>query len=193
MALRGHPGRQALAFLVWITAVAAGFDFGIFSLSLSPWAGTGLQVLGYALDVAPILIWSPGTLRTLPAPRAQILIGAVGVLAALAVAGSRNLYPDGLPEAVVGFAATGFGEELSFRGFLWERLQAAGLPTAGLVAANVAAFVAWHLVAVASGGTGAGNLLDVLWFGVLVSLVRLGCGNTGLPALLHMAFRIAGI
>ncbi|MGH3262540.1 MAG: CPBP family intramembrane glutamic endopeptidase, partial [Trebonia sp.] len=173
--------------------VAVIFDFWVFSLSVGRWGGVGLQALGYAADVFPILIFSPGTVRSLSASASQIALGAVFVLAAVIYAVATRLYPHDLAENIIGYVVTGICEELSFRGFIWERTRLSGFDPARLIAVNVIAFTAWHLVSVAAGDSGWSNLIGIACFGTVASIVRLRAANTGLPALLHMAVDIAGV
>jgi membrane protease YdiL (CAAX protease family) len=110
------------------------------------------------------------------------LVGGAIIYAALA-----NLDPGQLTETIVGFAATGVGEELAFRGFIWERTRASGIGPVALVTSNAAIFAAWHLASVATGLNDSASLIGNLRFGLLFSVLRLTGGNVGLPVLVHMA------
>lgn len=200
--MRGHPVRQVMCFAGWLVLVVAAFDFGVYpefqksAVYPSPaghWLEAGLQCACYALVVAPIVIWSPATLTTLRAPWWQITAGlllvAAGILDVTLVAhvGAGRAAQD-----AVKAAAAGFGEELAFRGFIWERTRSAGLGPVLLMAVNAVGFAAWHLVAAAAGTFALSDLPNILILGVVLSVVRLCAGNTGLPALLHTAFDIRG-
>lgn len=185
---------EALAYLAWLVAVAAAWDFGVFQISATGWAEVGVQVGGYAVSIAPIVVFAPGILASLAMPRVQALTGGALVAAAIVYAGAaEHLGSSGLIETVVKYVATGVGEELAFRGFLWDRMRTAGLSGPLLVAANTGAFVAWHLVSVAAGQNQLSDLLGVAVFGVVFAVARLWSKNTGLPALLHIAADIAGL
>lgn len=190
----GHPLRQAAVFAVWLVMVATTVDFGLFRLPATGWAVVGLQVCGYALLIAPVAIWSPRTFRCLALPGRQALVGAVLVAAALvdAVLG-QHLSNIHLAENSVKYLATGVGEEVAFRGFLWERTQAAGLAPVWLVAVNTVVFTAWHLDSVAAQQSQLSDLIGVAVFGLLFTIIRLWSGNVGLPALVHIASDIAGV
>lgn len=186
--------RQAAAFYGWLLLVSAVFDLGVYKLPVAGWAEVGLQVLAYAVSIAPVLIWSTRTFRTLAMPPGQALVGAVLVAAAVAEAVLvQHLTATALAQTVVKFAAAAIGEEVAFRGFIWERTISAGLTAPWLVVVNAVAFAAWHLVALAAGTVEASGLIGVAVLGIVVSLARLWSGNTGLPALLHLASDIAGV
>jgi membrane protease YdiL (CAAX protease family) len=192
--VRGHPLRQAAAFYLWLAGVVATMDFGVFRLPAGPWLIVGFQVAGYAAIVLPIVIWSPSTIGTLRTPRRQAVLGVVLVVAAIAYeALGRHLGAAPVSQNTVALLSTALGEELAFRGFIWERTRSAGMGPASLVVVNVAAFTAWHLVAVAAGTAAAADLIGVAIIAVILSLVRLRAGNVGLPALLHLAADISGV
>jgi membrane protease YdiL (CAAX protease family) len=147
--VQNRPLRQAVSFYVWLVLVAAVFDLGLYELQARGWGQVGLQIVAYALLVTPVVVWSPRTFCTLRMPRAQAWAGAVLVAAAVAGAALvRHHSAIVVAETVVKLAATAVGEEIAFRGFIWERTHSAGLGPFWLVATNSLAFAVWHLVAV---------------------------------------------
>jgi membrane protease YdiL (CAAX protease family) len=192
--LARSPLITALLFWLWLVVVACAWDFGVFHLPVAGWGMVGLQVLGYGVDVAPIIVLAPRTLRCLALPRRQALAGGVLVGGAvLYLVATQHPTSTDLAETMVGYAATGLGEELAFRGYLWARLRSAGLRGAVLVVVDVAAFVLWHLPSVVSGLSGISALIGIAVFGVIFALARLWSGNAGLPVLLHIAADVAGV
>jgi hypothetical protein len=93
--VKSRPLSQALAFYGWLVLVAAIFDLGVYKLDVTRWEQVGPQVCAYALTLAPVLAWSPRTLRTLRMPPRQAIAGAV------------------LAAAAVGYAALALGRGLS--------------------------------------------------------------------------------
>lgn len=185
---------QAAAFFSWLVATAAVIDFVVFRLPLHGWAIAGAQMGGYMLMLAPLALWARSTFATLAMPMPQVLAGVALMVAAMGYeALVRHLGVVAVAENTLSDLATGFGEELAFRGFLWGRTRAAGLPVGWLVAVNVLVFTAWHLISVASGLSKLSGLATVAVLGLVFSLVRLWSGNTGLPGLLHAAVDIAGV
>lgn len=183
-----------MAFYVWLMATAAVIDFVVFRLPLHGWAIAGAQVGGYVLMLVPLALWAQGTFATLAMPLPQALTGVAMVVAAISFeALVHHIGFGGVAQTVLSDLATGLGEELAFRGFLWDRIRAAGLPLGWLVTVNVVVFTAWHLISVASGLSQLSDLLSVAVLGLIFSLVRLWSGNTGLPAFLHAAVDIAGV
>jgi hypothetical protein len=190
----GRPLRQAAAYYAWLTATTAILDFGVYRLPVHGWGVVGEQIGGYALMVAPLAIWAPRTFASLAMPWRQALAGVMLVLAALAYEGLRlHIGAAGIGENGLGDLAAGAGEELAFRGFLWDRARICGLPLGWLLMVNVVTFTAWHLISVAAGLSQLSGLASVAVLGLLFSLARLWSGNTGLPALLHAAVDIAGV
>jgi membrane protease YdiL (CAAX protease family) len=192
--VKSRPLWQAVAFGAWLVATAAVVDFGVNRLPLRGWEIAETQTAAYALIVAPVAVWSPRTFRTLAMPPWQALAGAALVAAALAdEALAQHAGGTAIAENAVRYLAAGIGEEIAFRGFLWERTRAAGMALGWLVAVNVVAFTAWHLISVTAGFSQPSNLIGVAALGVVFCLVRLWSDNTGLPALLHTAADIFGV
>jgi membrane protease YdiL (CAAX protease family) len=192
--VEGRPLRQAAAFAAWLVLVGLIFDLGVYRLPLHGWEPAGAQAGAYAVLIAPIAVWSGHTFRTLATPPWQAIAGLVLVMAALAYeAAAQHLGSTAIAQNAVRYLAAGVGEEVAFRGFLWERTRAAGLALGWVVTVNVAGFTAWHLISVAAGLSQLSGLISVAVLGLVFCLVRLWSGNTGLPALLHVASDIAGI
>jgi membrane protease YdiL (CAAX protease family) len=193
-AVRNRPLWEAAGFWVWMVVAASIVDFGVFRLPLSGWQIVGAQVGGYALTVLPVVIWSPGTFLTLAMPPWQAAVGLVlvGVAVAYEILDQHVAVTD-LGERALALLATAIGEEIAFRGFLWERLRASGIRVGWLIVVDVLAFTAWHLVSLAAGLSQPSDLIGVAVFGVIFCLARLWAGNTGVPALLHLATDIAGV
>jgi membrane protease YdiL (CAAX protease family) len=191
--LAAHPWRQLAAFYLWLLAVAAVFDFGVFSLRMSPWAGVLLQALGYAIDVLPIVIWAPQILRTIPAPRRQLSLGVLVVVVATIIAAATRMYHDQLAENVIECLVTGLCEELAFRGLIWQLLRNAGLGTIAVIVVNVMLFTGWHVVSVVASRNDWDSLIGVAVYGTIFSLIRLRAGTIALPALVHAAIDIVGL
>jgi hypothetical protein len=192
--VKGRPLRQATAFGAWLVVVSLIFDLGVYRLPLHGWVAAGAQVGAYALSLAPIAIWSRHVFRTLVMPPWLAAGGLALVIAALAYeALGQHLGGTAVAQDAVRYLAAGFGEEIAFRGFMWELTRTAGLALGWVVVINVAGFTAWHLVSVAAGLSQPVNLISDAILGLVLCLVRLWSGTTGLPALLHMAADIAGI
>lgn len=190
----GRPLQQAAAFAGWLVAIAALADFGLYRLPLRGWEVAAAQIGAYAVAVAPIAVWAPRTFATLALPGWQALLGTVLVAAGVSFeAMSRHAGAAAIACNGLRFLATGIGEEIAFRGFLWERTRSAGIALGWVVAVNVLGFTVWHLVSVAAGQAPLSGLIGVAGLGLLFSLVRLWSGNTGLPALLHAAIDASGI
>lgn len=190
----GRPLQQATAYAAWLVAIAALADFGLYQLPLRGWEVAAAQIGAYAVAVAPIAVWAPRTFATLALPGWQALLGAALVAAGVSYeAVTRHAGVSAIAENGIRFLATGIGEEIAFRGFLWERTRAAGIAVGWVVAVNVLGFTAWHLVSVAARQAPVTGLIGVAGLGLLVSLARLWSGNTGLPALLHAAIDASGI
>jgi membrane protease YdiL (CAAX protease family) len=173
-------------------AVAAVFDFGVFSIRTEAWVSVLLQALGYLFTVLPILVCAPRLLQTLRAPRRQLLAAAGLLTLAIVIAVASSMYRHPA-QVIVDCLITGLCEELAFRGFIWERLQDAGLQAIPLVAVNVALFTCWHLVSVASNLNQWDSLIGITVYGTIFSIVRMYAGNTALPACVHAAVDIVGL
>lgn len=181
----------------WTLLMAAAFNF-VFVHDLakvrSGWLAVAAQVGFYLLLVLPAVVYAPRTLGQLRMPRAQAAAGISLIAAALAYASVlHHIQPLVLFMIAVRLAATGFGEELVFRGFIWEELRTAGLGFGPLLALTVALFTAFHAPALLAGAAGFVNVITIAVFGLVAGVVRWRCGNAGLPALLHTAVDIAGI
>lgn len=191
MGLRRRAEVELLILGLWLVAVSVSVDYA-YSLSMSAQVGDAVQIASYLVSIAPIMAWSPGTVRTLRAPRAQLGVGVGLVIAALLYAAYEHLYPGDLVGRAVALWVTGLAEELLFRGFIWERLRTQQVRGPGLVVLSDIAFTAWHVIPMLSGLRGASSLISVASYGLLFSVTRLWSGNTGLPALMHVAIDIAG-
>ena len=179
------------AYFLWLCAVAWFAIFILYPRIAAPWVLVAAQVATYALIIAPIIVWSRPTLATLRTSKPQLAVGITLIVAALVYSFSVSGSLQVLALSAIALAAVGIGEELAFRGLLWEQLERVGLRGAQLIVPTMVLFIAWHLVSMSKYGIDPVNLAVIALLGVVFGVLRKWLGNTGFVAMLHMAIDVA--
>ena len=178
---------------VWVTVVAILGVFMVFPRIHDTWSLTTAQVLLYFAMVLPILVWSRSTFRDFTAPKWQRLAALSLVAGSLGIAAAVQHQGIELIGAFVRVGVTAVGEEVIFRGFIWDRMNRAGWRTPLLIAVNVIAFALWHIPSIlagySSGSVGAFAVL--LLVGLILCTLRLVTRSLILPSAVHFAIDIS--
>jgi len=93
----------------------------------------------------------------------------------------------GLPRHLVTAGSAGVGEELLFRGVLWDRLTRLLPGPLVLVAVDAALFAAYHVPSVRVQHEPGWQLLTTFGFGVLFAGLRVASRGLVLPTAVHVA------
>lgn len=177
---------------VWVTLVAILGVFLLFPRIHHSWVLTGTQVLLYFAMVLPILVWAPKTFRDFASPNWQRL--AALLLAAGSLGAAAALQHQGIElfAAVIRVGVTAVGEEIIFRGFIWDQTRRAGWGMPLLIVANVIAFALWHIPSMLAGysSLSVGAFAVLLLVGLILCVLRLVTRSLILPAAVHFAIDI---
>jgi membrane protease YdiL (CAAX protease family) len=183
---------QAAALFAWATLVAVLTDLVIYPRIHSTWILTITQVLVYCAMILPILLWARNTFHDFASPRWQRLAAVLLVAVSLIVAAVVAHHEIEWIGTVVRVGAAAVGEELIFRGFIWERTRRAGWGAPLVIAVNVVAFTLWHIPSVLAGLNSAsvGTFAILLLVGLILCVLRLATRSLILPTAAHFAIDI---
>lgn len=174
---------------VWVTLVAIVTNFVLFPRIHSAWALTVVQVLTYGVLVLPVLMWARSTFRDFASPRWQRVAAVLLVIISLIVGSAVRHYGIELIGIAVRAGATAVGEEVIFRGFIWDRTRRAGWSAPVVIAVNVVAFTLWHIPSMLAGFSPAsvGTAVALLLVGLILCVLRLVTRSLILPVAAHFA------
>lgn len=177
---------------VWVTIVAILGVFLLFPRIHSTWVLSGAQALLYFAMVLPILVWSRNTFRDFASPKWQRLVAVLLVAGSLVVPAAIQHQGIALIGIVVRVGATAVGEEIIFRGFIWDRTRRAGWGAPLAIAVNVVAFALWHIPSMLAGYSSASvsAFAVLLLVGLILCVLRLVTGSLILPTAAHFAIDI---
>ena len=177
---------------VWVTIVAILGVFLLFPRIHSTWVLTGTQVLLYFAMVLPILVWSRTTFRDFASPKWQRQAAVLLAASSLVIAAVIQHQGIELIGAVVRVGVTAVGEEIIFRGFIWDRTRRAGWGAPLAIAVNVVAFALWHIPSMLAGYSSASLAAFVVLclVGLILCVLRLVTGSLILPTAAHFAIDI---
>ncbi|MEP6842416.1 MAG: CPBP family intramembrane glutamic endopeptidase [Pseudolysinimonas sp.] len=183
---------QAAALFAWATLVAVVTDLVIYPRIHSAWALTIAQVLIYCAMILPIVLWARHTFQDFVSPRWQRLVAVLLVAVSLIIAAAVAHHEIEWIGTVLRVAAAALGEELIFRGFIWERTRSAGWGASLVIAVNVVAFTLWHIPSVIAGLNSAsvGTFAILLLVGLILCVLRLVTRSLILPTAAHFAIDI---
>ena len=176
----------------WVTVVAIVGVFFVFPYIHSTWVLTTAQVVLYSAMVLPILVWGRAAFHDFNAPRWQYVVAVLLVTVSTIVAVIELHYGIELVGIVVRVGVTAVGEEVIFRGFIWDRMKRAGWSASLVIAVNVVAFTLWHIPAMLAGFSSAsfGAIAVLVLVGLILCILRLATRSLILPVAAHFAIDI---
>ena len=177
---------------VWVTIVATLGVYLLFPRIHSPLILTATQVLLYFAMVLPILWWAPNTFLDFASPKWQRLAAAGLVAGSLVVAAAIQTQGMELIGTVVRVVVTAVGEEVIFRGFIWDRTRRAGWGAPLAITVNVVVFALWHIPSMMAGFSSAsvGALVVLCLVGIILCVLRLVTRSLILPVAAHFVIDI---
>jgi membrane protease YdiL (CAAX protease family) len=183
---------QAGLLLAWVTAVAAMGNFVFFPLLHSAWMLTLAQVLLYGAMVLPLVVWARSSFHDFASPRWQKLVTVLLVGGSLIVASTVEHQGIVLIGIAIRVAATAAGEEVVFRGFIWDRTRRARWGVPLVIAVNVLAFALWHIPSMLAGfsPTTLEQFAILILVGLTLCIIRLTTRSLILSAAVHFAIDI---
>jgi membrane protease YdiL (CAAX protease family) len=194
-----YSGKQKAVFgifmmFIWMLCVAVLYLFYIFPHydGTSVWTGNLLQVSSYVVSASPIIIFSRSTFKLYKTSALQIGIGFLLILCGFGYA--RIFQHESVGVVVsnsIGVAATGFIEELVFRGYIFGATQQLTRNIVLVVIANVLLFTLYHVPETIYQHQGWSDVYGYMGFALLACIVRIKSRGLTLPSCLHMAWDIA--
>ncbi|MDH2444482.1 CPBP family intramembrane metalloprotease [Amnibacterium sp. CER49] len=182
----GRALGETVALLAWAAGVLLVVWFVAFPLVRDDWQAAGLQVVAYVVTLLPALLLRPPARLPAGARRIPAIVAAAVLVAGLAVAVGTGGWT-GLPRHVVTAGSAGIGEELLFRGVLWDRLTRVLPGPLLLVAVDAALFAVYHVPSVIVQHEPGRQLLITFGFGVLFAGLRVASRGLVLPTAVHVA------
>jgi membrane protease YdiL (CAAX protease family) len=182
---------EAAGLLAWSAAVLLVAWYLAFPATTGAWQAAGAQVVAYVATLLPALLLRPRPVLPAGSGPVVIAVSAVLIAAALVYALATGGGPR-LPLRLVTAGSAGIGEELFFRGVLWDRLARLLRAPVPLVAVDAALFAASHVPLVLVERAPPWQLAVVLAFGLLFAVLRLVSRGLVLPTALHVAVDLSG-
>jgi membrane protease YdiL (CAAX protease family) len=181
--------------MLWTCGIASTFLFVIYPrvVGANPWWSAVAQVLAYGMIALPILVFSRETFALYRASHRQWLLSA----ALLILGGSYAYWIQRVSEGellrdLIRLLATGFVEELVFRGYIFSAIRRVTKNLVAVVAVNIGLFCLYHIpAAIYQHQVNPAQFAAYAIFALVACVVRIVSKRLVIPTGLHIGWDLS--